>query len=1412
MKHTPDFSSRFRILKGGKISLVVSALVAGSTMTFASPGGGVVQTGSATISQSGSITNINQSTQRASINWQSFSIGATETVNFNQPNSSAVTLNRVVGNESSLINGALNANGQVWILNSNGILFGKGASVNTAGLVASTMNITDQNFMNGKYTFESTGSSASVINLGTIHVTDGAYVALLGKEVANAGLIQATKGTVALTAGDKVSLNFNGNSLVGIAIDQGTLNALVENKGAIIADGGSIFLTTKAANDLINGVVNNTGLLQAQTLDDVTGHIEVYAHGGTATVSGTLDATGGFIETSGNKLGVAEGTVIKAKEWLLDPTDIIISIAGDTGLGGGFISGATINTALNAGTSVTLSATHDIVIVDIIDKSSGGSATLELNAGHDIVFGYDIIPAWLDENTPNVYGKILQTGNPAGNLFVNLFARNRLIMSDVGNEINVKGDITIGATQGFYLRNISSTEGSIFADTSSTVIPGANGSIVNGILFGKNGVSLSARADTDNALTIAAGSSIDTTNSTVDLEGFATAGYKGLTIEGNSEVPTNIGLNSSNIVFIGYTPGFAAGIELGTVNVGNSNSLIYLNAGGHAANGDSIVFQPLSTQNFQASSMSINSNQNMYINSSLSTSGSELVLSDITKFTTLVPDATLNVGNDYYGHNRLNIGNTIDLSTGNHAKLTFYGANDTDIHVGDSAGGAILLQGTVDKPISIFKQRSGIIIFGESSTPSATTTLTLNHVDVETWDNSSMMFLAASNDIKILNSTLMSGTLLMAGTNDSITVDGSTLSANGSGMGAIILESNRDDNGGAIVVNNSTLKSTSDVGIIAMSGGSAFSLDSLFSGTGSGYAKGIDAAGYTNGVMIHNSTIGGSTKNTSILIQGESASVGHALSGDYEYYLAKNLDSTSNVTNGVLISGASALYSGTSDLSISGKMADQTDTGSLVYGTGVFIMGNTDNKTTLNSTTGNITITGDATSVTRHTNRAAWFKGVDLQNTSLLSTSGNITLDGKTSSQVNTHVGTEGIDLDGVSITTEGNLNIDAISGGGSSAFRTLSQWGNNFITADNLAITASNSLVNNQDYSVNTMSSAGQNGWFNNANDVWTLGGDLNIASTNGFGISIGSQLLVAGTTTLNVSSRSGDTYLENAANEIHTLAVTDTRFLSLVTTQALDVSNLSSRGDVYLQSGGDININGAVSIGANSGAYFIADSAHGGKFTVADGVSNIQLGEGSKYYIYSSSPSVTQLGSYAPDFSVYEKSYDNYSNPMLHNDGNGVIYFGAAEVTPTPEPTPAHITTAEHDTEKVITAIVNTNTVHIEAPHMVQEQLRVEAPRAPTYSGGREVSLVSAPSEGQSVQRISMNEVLALQKPTQSSSGGSLASTVQETRVALYQDSVVDLVNGGVSLPMGVHQEFYVVKNDASSNTNTTAAKEVK
>ncbi|MDR1728681.1 MAG: filamentous hemagglutinin N-terminal domain-containing protein [Acidobacteriota bacterium] len=333
------------------------------------PQGAVVTSGVATVAQSGNVTNVNQTTERASINWQSFSVKAGEAVNFNQPGASSVTLNRVVGSERSVIEGALRADGQVFLLNSNGVLIAKGATVNAGGFVASALDLTDADFAAGRYVFKGKGDGrgGAVVNEGAVEARDGGYVALLGGSVSNRGVVTATRGTVAMASGDKIRLDFDGGgSLLGVAVDEGALDALVENRGAVVADGGRVYLTAMAASDLVTAQVNMTGSVQARTVGDLKGRIELYADGGEADVSGTLDASapdggdGGFVETSGDRVAVADGAVIDTHaargadgEWLIDPDGFTIgSTAND-----GDVSAATLNAALAKG-SVTIVSTQ----------------------------------------------------------------------------------------------------------------------------------------------------------------------------------------------------------------------------------------------------------------------------------------------------------------------------------------------------------------------------------------------------------------------------------------------------------------------------------------------------------------------------------------------------------------------------------------------------------------------------------------------------------------------------------------------------------------------------------------------------------------------------------------------------------------------------------------------------------------------------------------------------------------------------------------------------------------------------------------------------------------------------------------------------------------------------------------------
>ncbi|WP_375725065.1 filamentous hemagglutinin N-terminal domain-containing protein [Arcobacter sp. KX21116] len=466
MKRLIDFSSRFRILKGGKISMVVSALLAGVTISYAAPSGGVVTSGTANISQNGNTTNITQSTQKATINWNKFNIAQNETVNFKQPNSSSITLNRVIGNERSVINGALNANGQVWILNSNGVLFGKNASINTAGLLATTAKLSDNDFNIGNYNFKNS-SSNSVINLGTINISNEAYAVLAGKEVTNEGSIKAVKGKIHLVGADEYSINLNGNSLLNLTVKKGILDSIVKNSGSIKADGGEIYLTTNAVNELLKGVVNNTGVIEANSMGELTGKVELFAHGGEAQVGGTISATDGFVETSGKDF-TFNGANIVTSNWLIDPVNITIdsSLASaiqsalDTADVTITTDGSNTPDTSATGTNSESAGDGDINInSNITTNALNSDKTLTLLADNNIVFADGIsIDAGQNSNTNklNVILTADKDNNGNGQVILSGATGNTIITNNgdltINNQVdsNVDGEtpLTINAGTG----------------------------------------------------------------------------------------------------------------------------------------------------------------------------------------------------------------------------------------------------------------------------------------------------------------------------------------------------------------------------------------------------------------------------------------------------------------------------------------------------------------------------------------------------------------------------------------------------------------------------------------------------------------------------------------------------------------------------------------------------------------------------------------------------------------------------------------------------------------------------------------------------------------------------------------------------------------------------------------------------
>jgi filamentous hemagglutinin family protein len=313
------------------ISVALSSALLGS-IVLANPQGGNVVAGSATISQeSATKLNITQTTDKAIINWQKFDIEANEHTQFIQPSSSSITLNRVISNDPSRIMGKLTANGGIFIINQNGILFGKNSQIDVSKLVASTHDISNENFMKGNYKFDILGKpNASIINEGTITIGDYGIASFVAPSVRNSGVIVGRLSKIALASGNSYSLDMYGDNLINFIVDDkvlqkaydldgNQLDNFVENSGKIISDGGYIALTANVAREVVDGVINHDGIIEANSVSQKDGVIILDGgdNEGIVEVDGRISATnsdgkGGHITITGDKILLNENANIDA--------------------------------------------------------------------------------------------------------------------------------------------------------------------------------------------------------------------------------------------------------------------------------------------------------------------------------------------------------------------------------------------------------------------------------------------------------------------------------------------------------------------------------------------------------------------------------------------------------------------------------------------------------------------------------------------------------------------------------------------------------------------------------------------------------------------------------------------------------------------------------------------------------------------------------------------------------------------------------------------------------------------------------------------------------------------------------------------------------------------------------------------
>ncbi len=380
--HAQNKKSMLQSLASLRLSTAIALMFAGVAPSVVAQAlqDPTVRSGTATIDLSN--TNhavITQQSNKAIIDWRQFSIPSGSTVQFVQPNASSMMLNRVTGTQASQIDGNLLANGQVWLLNPSGVMIGNGGSINTASFLASTLDINNNDFLNGRYRFDVTSNTTGrVVNAGTIKVAENGYVVLSGKQINNEGVIEAKLGSVLLGSGQAMTLDLVGDKLLSFAINTpvATLptdgKASLENSGRITAQGGKVMMTARTATDVMHSVINVSGAVDATSAKLVNGEIVLDGGStGSVTVSGSLLAhglqageTGGAIKVFGKDINVANNTVLDARG---DAGGGVIHVGG--GWQGSDLAGRTAAITTNLASNAVLDASA-------INKGNGGEIAI----------------------------------------------------------------------------------------------------------------------------------------------------------------------------------------------------------------------------------------------------------------------------------------------------------------------------------------------------------------------------------------------------------------------------------------------------------------------------------------------------------------------------------------------------------------------------------------------------------------------------------------------------------------------------------------------------------------------------------------------------------------------------------------------------------------------------------------------------------------------------------------------------------------------------------------------------------------------------------------------------------------------------------------------------------------------------
>ncbi len=584
-----------RVATFGTLAIGVSMLPFSQALAlddYALPTGGNVVGGSATINYGApGQLDVHQSTDRAVIDWSSFNIGKNATTEFYQPNAGSLTVNRVTGpgQDPTQILGTMKSNGTVMVLDRNGVVFGRDSRVDVGGIIASTGEVNTAAIMSGNGPISiNNANSGAIINHGTMTVGDAGLAAFVAPTVSNSGLIQAKMGRVSLASGNTATVDLYGDGLVELAVDTPLQNALVENTGTINAQGGTVLMTAAAAKNVVNTVINMSGIVNVSSATVKGG--KIILEGANTTVSGTLDASGktggGEILIGGDYLGtgttrhadkttITKDAVIKANTtgtsgdggkvivWSDKDTDFSGSIeakGGSLSGNGGFIetsSAKHLNVGLDASVSVGsgnllgkggtwLIDPEDISITDAGTDGNAGTSDIAtatinstLNGGGNVTITTNAVTAGSGDITINNANILKSTSNNDATLTLqahrNIYMTSSTINNTSSNKLNVVFNADRNADQDGAISVFSS---SITTNGGYFVAGGGSGAIDsdgNGIL-GDAGTGADFVAAYGNALLPVA----------INYSGNLSTGIGSIYLNG---VGANLATNSNNGVF-----------------------------------------------------------------------------------------------------------------------------------------------------------------------------------------------------------------------------------------------------------------------------------------------------------------------------------------------------------------------------------------------------------------------------------------------------------------------------------------------------------------------------------------------------------------------------------------------------------------------------------------------------------------------------------------------------------------------------------------------------------------------------------------------------------------------------------------------------------------------------------------------